>query len=99
MKIKVEREGRKPQREGRKPKREGKGRGFTRPARLVSMGMVGKDRSKMRFSHRYPKLQLRIGDELLFKIEKEIDRSGMNTSEILTKALNYYFERSKTLEN
>jgi len=42
MKIKVEREGRKPQREGRKPKREGKGRGFTRSARLVSMGMVGK---------------------------------------------------------
>jgi len=53
----------------------------------------------VRFSHRYPKLQLRIGDELLFKIEKEIDRSGMNTSEILTKALNHYFERSKTLEN
>jgi len=99
MKIKVEREGRKPQREGRKPKREGKGRGFTRSARLVSMGMAGKDRSKMRFSHRYPKLQLRIGDELLFKIEKEIDRSGMNTSEILTKALSEYLDKREQLEN
>jgi len=99
MKIKVEREGRKPQREGRKPKREGKGRGFTRSARLVSMGMVGKDRSKMRFSHRYPKLQLRIGDELLFKIEKEINKSGMNTSEILTKALSEYLDKREQLEN
>jgi len=95
---KPEREGRKPQREGRKPEREGKGRGFT-PGRLVAMGRIGKDKSKMKHYDRYPKLQLRIRDELLFKIEKEIEASGMNTSQILTKALNEYFERSKELEN
>jgi len=85
--MKMEREGRKPKREGR-VQRLGSGR-------LVAMRRIGKDKSKMKFSDRYPKLQLRIGDELLLKLAKEIDKSGMNTSEILTKALSEYFERSK----
>jgi len=64
-----------------------------RARRLVAMRRIGKDKSKMKFSDRYPKLQLRIGDELLFKVEKEIDKSGMNTSEILTKALSEYLDK------
>jgi len=65
----------------------------TKAKRLVAMRRIGKDKSKMKFSDRYPKLQLRIGDELLFKVEKEIDKSGMNTSEILTKALSEYLDK------
>jgi len=64
-----------------------------RARRLVAMRRIGKDKSKMKFSDKYPKLQLRIGDELLFKVEKEIDKSGMNTSEILTKALSEYLDK------
>jgi len=71
----------------------------TKARRLVSMRRIGRDRSNMKHLDRYPKLQLRVGDELLMKIEKEIKKSGMNTSEILTKALNEYFQRSKELEN
>jgi len=67
----------------------------TKARRLVAMRRIGKDRTKMKHYDRYPKLQLRIRDELLLKIEKEIVKSGMNTSEILTKALSEYFERSK----
>ncbi len=89
----------KTKRKGRKAEHEGKGEGFKPGTLLVSMGKIGKDRTKMKDSHRYPKLQLRIKDELLFKIEKEIKKSGMNTSEILTKALGEYFERGKELEN
>jgi len=91
---KAQREGRKPQREGRKPKREGRVLRL-RSGGLVAMRRIGKDKSKMKFSDRYPKLQLRIGDGMLFKLAKEIDKSGMNTSEILTKALSEYFERSR----
>jgi len=75
--------------------REGKGEGFKPGSLLVSMGKIGKDRTKMKHSHRYPKLQMRIGDELLLKIEKEIDRSGMNTSEIVKQALTDYLHRRK----
>lgn len=92
---KAQREGRKPQREGRKPQREGRVLQYLRGGRLVAMGRIGKDKSKMKFSDRYPKLQLRVGDDLLLKIKKEIDKSGMNTSEILMKALSEYFERSR----
>jgi len=67
----------------------------TKARRLVSMRRIGKDRSNMKHLDRYPKLQLRIGDELLFKVEKEIDKSGMNTSEILTKALSEYLDKRK----
>ncbi len=62
--------------------------------RLVAMRRIGKDTSKMKFSSRYPKLQLRIGNELLTKLEKEINESGMTTSEILREALRSYFERN-----
>jgi len=75
--------------------RERKWEGLKPGLLLVSMGKIGKDRTKMKHSHRYPKLQLRIKDELLFKIEKEINKSGMNTSEILTKALSKYLDRRK----
>ena len=94
---KPQREGRKPEREGRKPQREGKGRGFT-PRRLIAMGRVGRDKSRMKYSDRYPRLIIRIGDELLGEMEKEIKKSGMNSSEITKKALSEYFERS-TVEN
>jgi len=85
-KMKMEREGRKPQREGRVLQ-------YLRGGRLVAMGRIGKDKSKMKFSDRYPKLQLRVGDDLLAKIEKEIKRTGMNTSEIAKKALDDYFAK------
>jgi len=75
-------------RKGRKEGRKGK-------RVLTAMKRLGKDTSKMKFSSRYPKLQLRIGEELLTKLEKEIDESGMNTSEILREALRSYFERSR----
>jgi len=61
---------------------------------LTAMKRVGQDKSKMKFSSRYPKLQLRIGEELLTKLEKEINESGMTTSEILREALRSYFERN-----
>jgi len=61
---------------------------------LTAMRRIGKDTSKMKFSSRYPKLQLRIGNELLTKLEKEINESGMTTSEILREALRSYFERN-----
>jgi len=67
--------------------------------RLVSMGKIWKDRSKMSHLHRYPKLQLRVGDELLFKIKKEVDKSGMTTSGILKKALSEYFDKRGRVEN
>ncbi|MDA2918630.1 ribbon-helix-helix domain-containing protein [Desulfobacterota bacterium AH_259_B03_O07] len=66
-----------------------------RARRLRAMRRIGKDRTKMKHSDRYPKLQLRIGDDLLGKLEKEIDRSGMSTSEILKKALSEYFDRNE----
>jgi len=95
---KPEREGRKPEREGRKPQREGKGRGY-KPSRMTAMKWIGKDRSKMKHGDRYPRVNFRIGDDLLGKIAKEIDRSGMSTSEIAKKALSEYLDRREQLEN
>lgn len=88
----MKREGRKSQREGRKPEREEKGRVF-KPVRLVAMGRIGKDRSKMKYGQRYPRLILRIKDDLLGKLEKEINRSQMNASDIARKALSEYLNK------
>ena len=60
---------------------------------LTSMRSIGQDRSKMKPGVRWPKLQLRVGLELLERIEKEIEKSGMNTSEIAKKALNEYLDK------
>jgi len=65
----------------------------TKARRLVAMRRIGKDRTKMKHYDRYPKLQMRIRDELLLKIEKEIEKSGMNTSEITKKALSEYLDK------
>ncbi len=64
-----------------------------RPKVMTAMKRIGMDRSKMKHGDRYPKLQLRVGDELLGRIEKEIKRTGMNTSEIAKKALDDYFAK------
>jgi len=65
----------------------------TRARRLVAMRRIGKDKSKMKYGQRYPRLIIRIKDDLLGLLEKEIDKSGMNTSEILTKALSEYLDK------
>jgi len=96
--MKIKREGRKPEREGRKPEREGKGRGY-KLGKMIAMRRIGTDRSKMKHGDRYPRVNFRIGDDLLGKIAKEIDKSGMNTSEILTKALSEYLDKREQLEN
>jgi len=75
-------------------RREGTKEGTKGKRVLTAMRRIGKDTSKMKFSSRYPKLQLRIGEELLTKLEKEINESGMTTSEILREALRSYFERN-----
>jgi len=64
-----------------------------RPKVMTAMTRIGEDRSKMKHDERYPRLNFRIGDELLEKIEKEIKRTGMSTSEIAKKALNEYFAK------
>ena len=58
---------------------------------LTAMTRIGMDRSKMKDGDRWPRVNFRVGDELLAKIEKEIKRTGMNTSEIAKRALNDYF--------
>ena len=72
----------------------------TRARLLVAMRrrrrrIIGEDKSRMKYSDRYPRLIIRIGDELLEEMEKEIKKSGMNSSEITKKALSEYFERSR----
>jgi len=42
---------------------------------------------------RYPRVIFRVGDELLEKIAREINKSGLSTSEIAKKALNEYFAK------
>ena len=69
--------------------------GGYKPSRMTAMKWIGKDRSKMKHSSRYPRVNFRIGDDLLGKIEKEINESGMNTSEIVKKALHEYLDRRK----
>jgi len=60
---------------------------------LVAMKRIGKDKSKMKYEQRYPRLIIRVKDELLGKLEKEIDRSQMNASDITRKALNEYLDK------
>jgi len=60
---------------------------------LTAMKRIGMDRSKMKDGARWPRVNFRVGDELLAKIEKEIKRTGMNTSEIAKRALDEYFAK------
>jgi len=71
-----------------KVKRKGKAKRFKL---MTAMRRIGMDRSGMKHGDKYPRVNFRIGDELLSKIEKEIERTGMNTSEIAKRALNDYF--------
>jgi len=61
--------------------------------RMTAMRRIGQDRSKMKHGDRWPRVNFRIGDELLGQIAKEIEKTGMNTSEITKKALNEYFAK------
>jgi len=65
------------------------------PIQTAWVERVGRDKSRMKYSDRYPRLIIRIGDELLGEMEKEIKKSGMNSSEITKKVLSEYFERSR----
>jgi len=60
---------------------------------LTAMKRVGQDRTEMTHSERWPRVHFRIGDELLGQIAKEIEKTGMNTSEIAKKALSEYFAK------
>jgi len=80
--MKVKREGSK-----LKPQRKGGVK------RMTAMRRIGQDRSKMKHGDRWPRVNFRIGDELLGQIAKEIERTGMNTSEITKKALSEYFAK------
>jgi len=71
-------------------KRKGKAKRF-KP--MTAMRRIGMDRSRMKHGDRYPRVNFRVGDELLAKIEKEINKSGLNTSEIAKKALDEYFAK------
>jgi len=64
-----------------------------RPKVMTAMTRIGEDRSKMKHDERYPRLNFRISDELLEKIAREIDKSGLSTSEIARRALNEYFAK------
>jgi len=64
-----------------------------KPKRTLAMKRLGKNKSRMKHGDRYPRLNFRIGDELLSKIEEEIKRTGMNTSEVAKKALDEYFAK------
>ncbi len=80
---------------GRRKERD---RNKTKARLLVAMRrrrVIGKDKSEMKYQEKYPRLAIRIGDELLGEMEKEIKKSGMNSSEITKKALSEYFERSR----
>jgi len=73
-----------------KVKRKGKAKRF-KP--MTAMRRIGMDRSGMKHGDKYPRVNFRIGDELLGKIAKEIDRTGMSTSEIAKRALDEYFAK------
>jgi len=75
-----------------KVKREGKVKRF-KAKRMLAMTRLGKNKSRMKHGDRYPRVHFRIGDELLGRIAKEIDRTGLNTSEIAKKALDEYFAK------
>jgi len=70
-----------------------------KPKRTLAMTRLGKNKSRMKRDDRYPRLIFRVGDELLSKIAREIDTSGMSTSQIAKKALSEYFERKKEVAN
>ena len=76
-------------------RRIGKDRRRTEARRLVAMRRIGEDKSKMKYGERYPRLIIRIKDDLLGKLEKEIDKSQMNASDIVRKALSEYFDRKE----
>jgi len=61
--------------------------------RTLSMKRLGKNKSRMKHGDRYPRVNFRIGDELLGRIAREIDTSGMSTSQIAKKALSEYFAK------
>jgi len=61
--------------------------------RMTAMRRIGQDRSKMKHGDRYPRVNFRIGDDLLERIAKEIEKSGMTTSEIMKQALNEFFAK------
>jgi len=64
-----------------------------KPKRMLAMKRLGKNKSRMKHGDRYPRVNFRVGDELLGKIAREIDSSGMSTSEIAKKALDEYFAK------
>ncbi len=64
-----------------------------KPRTTLAMTRLGKNKSRMKHADRYPRVIFRIGDELLSKIAREINKSGMSTSEITKKALNDYFAK------
>jgi len=66
-----------------------------KPKRTLSMKRLGKNKSRMKHGDRYPRVNFRVSDELLEKIAREIDTSGMSTSEIAKRALSEYFERNR----
>jgi len=74
-------------------RRKGTKKGTVRKHALTAMRRIGMDRSRMKDGDRWPRINFRVGDELLSKIEEEIKRTGMNTSEIAKKALDEYFKR------
>jgi len=67
--------------------------GSERKHALTSMRRIGMDRSTMKHGDRYPRVNFRVGDDLLSKIEKEIEKTGLSTSEIAKKALDEYFAK------
>jgi len=66
-----------------------------KPKRTLAMKRLGKNKGRMKHGDKYPRINFRIGDDLLEKIAREIDTSGMSTSEIAKRALSEYFERSR----
>ena len=64
-----------------------------KPKRTLAMTRLGKNKSRMKHADRYPRVIFRIGDALLEKIAREINKSGLNTSEIAKKALDDYFAK------
>jgi len=64
-----------------------------KPRTTLAMTRLGKNKSRMKHAERYPRVIFRVGDELLEKIAREINKSGLSTSEIAKKALNEYFAK------
>jgi len=64
-----------------------------KPKRTLAMTRLGKNKSRMKHADRYPRIIFRVGDELLEKIAREINTSGMSTSEIAKRALDEYFAK------